>query len=73
MSKWQKVRVGDLLKRSKITIDIEECNIYKRVTIRGKHKGISLRDEEIGKKIGLNIPKQPSLLNMPIFFGIYSS
>jgi type I restriction enzyme S subunit len=52
MSEWQKVKVGDLLKRSKITIDIEDSEIYSRVTIRGKHKGISLRDEEIGKKIG---------------------
>jgi type I restriction enzyme S subunit len=52
VSEWQKVKIGDLLKRSKISIDIEDSNIYSRVTIRGKHKGISLRDEEVGKKIG---------------------
>ncbi|MHC5599317.1 MAG: restriction endonuclease subunit S [Nostoc sp.] len=52
MSKWQKVKIGDLLLRSKIPIDIEDQKEYKRVTIRTKHQGVSLRDKEIGKKIG---------------------
>ena len=52
MSKWKKVKIGDLLLRSKIPIDIEDTEEYKRVTIRIKHQGVSLRDIEIGKKIG---------------------
>ena len=52
MSEWRKVKVGDLLKRSKITIDIDDADFYRRVTIRTKHQGVSLRNEESGKKIG---------------------
>lgn len=52
MSKWKKVTIGDLLLRSKIPIDIEDQKEYKRVTIRTKHQGVSLRDKEIGRKIG---------------------
>jgi type I restriction enzyme S subunit len=49
---WKKVKIGDFLKRSKIPVDIEDNQYYKRVTIRTKHQGVSLRDEIIGKKIG---------------------
>jgi len=49
---WHKVKIGDFLKRSKIPINIEDGKSYKRVTIRTKHQGVSLRDEEMGKKIG---------------------
>jgi len=52
MSRWKKVKIGDLLLRSKIPIDIEDQQEYKRVTIRTKHQGVSLRDKEIGKQIG---------------------
>ncbi|MFM6154221.1 MAG: hypothetical protein ACKPE3_14695, partial [Sphaerospermopsis kisseleviana] len=52
MSKWQKLKIGDLLIRSKIPIDIEEHKEYKRITIRSKHQGVYVRDKEIGKKIG---------------------
>ena len=52
MSKWKKVTIEDLLLRSKIPIDIEEQKEYKRVTIRTKHQGVSLRDKEIGRNIG---------------------
>lgn len=52
MSNWKKVKIGDFLKRYKNPIEIQDEISYKRVTIRGKHKGISLRDEEVGKKIG---------------------
>lgn len=38
--------------RSKIPIDIKDNKEYKRVTIRINHNGVSLRDTEIGKKIG---------------------
>lgn len=49
---WDEVKVGDFLKRSKIPIEIEDNKKYKRVTIRIKHNGVSLRDVQVGKKIG---------------------
>ncbi|MGN7863098.1 restriction endonuclease subunit S [Chryseobacterium sp. 22458] len=45
-------KFGDFLKRSKISIDLDDSLDYKRVTIKIKHGGVSLRDIEIGKKIG---------------------
>jgi type I restriction enzyme S subunit len=45
-------KIGDLLKRSKIPIDILDSEDYSRVTIRINHNGVSLRDTEVGKKIG---------------------
>jgi len=47
-----KTKIGAFLKRSKLPIDIEDNKEYKRVTIRIKHNGISVRDFEKGKKIG---------------------
>ena len=49
---WQLMKFRDFLKRSKIPIEIQDNELYKRVTIKIKHNGVSLRDEEIGKKIG---------------------
>lgn len=49
---WMKVRIGDFLKRSKIPVNIKDNIIYSRVTIRGNHQGVSLRNYEIGSKIG---------------------
>ena len=46
------IKFKDFLTRSKIPIEIEDSHKYKRVTIKIKHGGVSLRDEEIGKKIG---------------------
>lgn len=48
----RKVKLGDFLIRSKIPVDIEDNTQYKRVTIRTKHQGVSVRDFEIGSKIG---------------------
>lgn len=45
-------KIGDFLKRSKIPIDILDNEDYSRVTIRINHNGVSLRDTEVGKKIG---------------------
>ncbi len=45
-------KIGDFIKRSKIPINIEDSVQYNRVTIRINHNGVSLRDTEIGKKIG---------------------
>ncbi len=49
---WKKYKFGDFLKRSKITVDILDDVEYKRVTIKTKHQGVSVRDTEKGKKIG---------------------
>lgn len=46
------VKFKDFLKRSKIPIELNDDETYKRVTIRIKHGGVSLRDTEVGKKIG---------------------
>lgn len=46
------VKIGDFLKRSKIPVEIQDDEDYKRVTIRINHNGVSLRDIEKGKKIG---------------------
>ena len=46
------VKFKDFLKRSKIPIELNDNETYKRVTIRIKHGGVSLRDTEVGKKIG---------------------
>ena len=48
----RKVKLGDFLFRSKIPVDIEDNKQYKRVTIRTKHQGVSVRDVETGSKIG---------------------
>lgn len=45
-------KIGGFLLRSKIPVDIEDNKEYKRVTIRINHNGVSLRDKEVGKKIG---------------------
>ena len=45
-------KIGDFLKRSKIPIDILDNEKYNRVKIRINHNGVSLRDTEVGKKIG---------------------
>ena len=49
---WQLMRFRDFLKRSKIPIEIQDNELYRRVTIKIKHNGVSLRDQEIGGKIG---------------------
>jgi type I restriction enzyme S subunit len=49
---WRTYKFGDFLHRSKIPIDIEDGQQYKRVTIKTKHQGVSVRDTEKGKKIG---------------------
>jgi type I restriction enzyme, S subunit len=49
---WKKYKFGDFLTRSKIPIDIEDDKEYKRVTIKTKHQGVSVRDIELGNKIG---------------------
>lgn len=46
------VPIKNLLFRVKDTIEIQNNTMYKRVTIQSKAKGLSLRDIELGEKIG---------------------
>jgi type I restriction enzyme S subunit len=45
-------KISDFLKRIKNQIIIDDYTTYKRVTVSGNHKGVSLRDEVLGSKIG---------------------
>lgn len=52
MAVWKKYRFGDFLRRVKLPIAIQDSGNYKRVTIKTAHGGVSVRDYEVGKKIG---------------------
>lgn len=45
-------KISDFLKRIKNQIIIDDSTAYKRVTVSGNHKGVSLRDEVLGSAIG---------------------
>jgi type I restriction enzyme S subunit len=47
-----KRRVRDMLVRLKTPVEIQDTEFYKRLTIRINHQGVSVRDTEIGAKIG---------------------
>lgn len=46
------VRIGDFLHRVKNVVLIDDSIKYKRVTIKTKNQGVSLRDEAFGNTIG---------------------
>lgn len=48
----KKFRVGQILNKVKDAIVIEDGQEYKRLTIRMYHKGVCLRDIELGENIG---------------------
>jgi type I restriction enzyme S subunit len=45
-------RIGDTLTLLKTPVEIQDTEFYKRLTIRINHQGVSVRDTEIGAKIG---------------------
>jgi len=49
---YELVKIGNFLIRNKTKIDIQDDEVYKRVTIKLYNKGVYLRDEKIGNKIG---------------------
>jgi len=49
---YELVRIGDFLIRNRNRITIEDHIEYRRVKIRMKNKGISVRDRVMGKEIG---------------------
>ena len=50
--KYSLVKLGDILKRNKTQIEIQDNEEYKRVTIKLYNGGIFLRDKKLGKEIG---------------------
>jgi len=50
--KYFLIKLGDILKRNKTQIDIQDEIEYKRVTIKLNNGGIFLRDKKLGKEIG---------------------
>jgi type I restriction enzyme S subunit len=52
---YQKVRLGDVLKRCKDEIRIQDFDLYTRLTIRMNGKGIILRDKIAGGEIGTKL------------------
>lgn len=51
-SDWKQYQISDFLLRKKETIVIDDKKIYKRITIKMHNKGICVRDEVIGSRIG---------------------
>lgn len=51
-TKYPLVRIKEFLTRNKTAISIQNDVYYKRATIKVRNGGISLRDSEIGNKIG---------------------
>ncbi len=51
MSEWQKVKIGDFLKRIKRPVVLEDEKEYKLVTIQLHHKGVKLRGHKKGNEI----------------------
>ncbi|WP_433500205.1 N-6 DNA methylase [Sphaerimonospora sp. CA-214678] len=47
-----RLRFGDVLLRRRDVVEIEDDELYKRITIRVKGRGITLRDECLGIQIG---------------------
>ena len=52
MLNWKNVKLGDVLKRQYDNIEINDTDKYKRITIKTKGQGISLRNEVQGIDIG---------------------
>ncbi len=48
----QEYKIANFLKRVKNQINIEDSNLYKRITIRTNHQGVKLRNETLGIEIG---------------------
>lgn len=49
---WGEFEIGELLDRNKTQITLDEDETYKRIRIQVKGRGIVLRDQEVGHKIG---------------------
>src|SRR5579862_2582789 len=52
MSDWPSVPLGDVLQRRREGIDVQDVELYKRLTIRMNGRGIAIRDLALGSQIG---------------------
>jgi len=52
MSDWPSVPLGNVLQRRRDEIDVQDVEIYKRLTIRMNGRGIAIRDVAHGSQIG---------------------
>src|SRR3989338_6072433 len=51
-SDWKQYKINDFLLRKKDTVVLDDKKIYKRITIKMHNKGICVRDEVVGSRIG---------------------
>lgn len=51
-SDWKQYKISDFLLRKKETIVLDDKKTYKRITIKMHNKGICVRDEVVGSRIG---------------------
>lgn len=49
---WKELHLSEILKREKNVIEIEDDELYKRLRIQTKGRGVTIRDEVLGSKIG---------------------
>lgn len=52
MPEWERVRLGEVLTRSRSAVMLEPTELYKQVTVRMRHKGVTLREQKRGADIG---------------------
>ncbi|MHC1565510.1 MAG: hypothetical protein ACXQS6_04230 [Candidatus Syntropharchaeales archaeon] len=48
---WQRVKLGEALRFSRETAEIDPLMTYKQVTVKLHHKGVVLREEKMGQQI----------------------
>lgn len=51
---WRKIKLGEVLKRVKNLVEIENDKNYKLVTVKMHHKGVTLRNITKGSEISSN-------------------
>ncbi len=51
-ARWKKIRLGEALTRMKDVVLVQDEVLYKRITIQVKGRGLKVRDELLGSKIG---------------------
>jgi hypothetical protein len=56
--KWRLARIGDLVDPQSDRIDIEDEEEYTQVTVRMHHKGVVMRERQLGKHIGTKRQKR---------------
>lgn len=49
---WEEIRLGDVLRRRKEVVEVQDDALYKRLRIQVKGRGVVLRDEMAGSQIG---------------------